>query len=177
MPLPLAEVKHLGHLNGGGGGLVVVRRFVVATVVTSSTLINSVILWRVGFHGASGNRTLGQSNVQRVEGMGIISILRESAVVGPVFLGGAGDQRGMDAVLVGEHADGGQCIAGGGAIAEPSAHDTDAPSIPGSRAERASILTAASAAIVGPCECTATEGESELGERCAGRERGREHRG
>lgn len=58
-----------------------------------------------------------------------LSILRGFAVARPKLFGGTGDRRGMDAVPVGEHADGGQFSAGGAAIAEPSALNTDAPSI------------------------------------------------
>lgn len=103
--------------------------------------------------------------------------MRAIAVARPKLFGGAGDQRGKDAVLVGEHADGGQFSAGGAATAKPSALDTDAPSSPGYRPEGANHPTGASPAIVGPCEPTATGGESELGERFAGRESGVEHRG
>jgi hypothetical protein len=102
------------------------------------------------------------------------SILRGFAIARPKLFGGAGDRLGMDAEPVGEHADGGQFSAGGAAIAEPSALNTDAPSIPGHRPEGANHLTGASPAIAGPSELTPSGGESELCERCAGSESGSE---
>lgn len=71
-----------------------------------------------------------------------------------------------------DFAAGGLFSAGGPMHRGPSAHSTDAPSIPSYRPEGANHLTGASPAIVGPGETTATGGESELGERCAGRESG-----
>ena len=133
--------------------------------------------WRVGSSGASEFGPESGWNTGRMDNSDIISILRGLVVFGPESIGGAAGLRGMDAVLAGEHADGGQISAGGAAIAKPSALMTDAPSILGSRAERADRGSGVSPATAGPCETTATGGESEPCERCAGRERGVEHRG